>query len=344
MNAVRIDGQTPGGKRTPLADVVPLDTPYVVQIFPIYACNLSCPYCIHSVPVDQRGFITGKTVLDYNVYKKCIDDIAQFPHKLKMLRFAGTGEPLLHKDIADMIDYATKKEVAESIDIVTNGLALSHGLSLALVSAGVNKIRISVQGLNDEAYAFTKQKGIFQKLIKNIRFLYDNRRMTKIYIKIIDCALSEEDEEEFIDIFGDICDYIAIEHLIPAVDKIDYEKVAGHSLENITQNGVAVQLAEVCPQPFYMLQLNPDGMIVPCCSMETAYIAGDISKESIKDIWCGEKMKRFRKSQLLKKKGIYTVCKNCQQYRYAMFEEDVLDNDIDDILKKCGGNDGCKKN
>jgi len=48
MRAVRIDGQTPGGKRNKLKDALPLDTPYMVQFFPIYACNFKCGYCIHS--------------------------------------------------------------------------------------------------------------------------------------------------------------------------------------------------------------------------------------------------------------------------------------------------------
>jgi len=33
MRAVRIDGQTPGGKRNKLKDALPLDTPYMVQFF-----------------------------------------------------------------------------------------------------------------------------------------------------------------------------------------------------------------------------------------------------------------------------------------------------------------------
>jgi len=127
MRAVRIDGQTPGGKRNKLKDALPLDTPYMVQFFPIYACNFKCGYCIHSVPVSQRRYITDKTAMDFNLYKKCIDGLSKFPNKVKMIRFAGTGEPLLHKDIAKMVEYAVKMNVAEAVDIVTNGLASRAG-------------------------------------------------------------------------------------------------------------------------------------------------------------------------------------------------------------------------
>lgn len=334
MRAVRIDGQTPGGKRKCLADLVPLDTPFSIQIFPVYACNLACNYCIHSIPQDKRGFVTDKILLDYDLYEKCIDELADFPHKLKMLRFAGTGEPLLHKNIAKMVNYAKRKNIANTIDIVTNGLALSAEMSKNLVAAGVDKIRISVQGLDDVAYSYVKKNGIFLEFVNNIKFLYDNRHDTKIYIKIIDSALKENEEDKFLNIFGDICDFIAIEHLIPAVDKIDYDKIYPGQKHKLTQNGALVHDVKICPQPFYMLQLNPDGKVVPCCSMETAYIIGDISYESISDIWQGKKMKHFIKNQLLGKKDIYPVCQMCRQYKYAIFEEDILDAKAEEILRR----------
>lgn len=46
------------GTRGKLADMVPLSTPYKIDIFPIYACNFKCSYCIHSVPSEER---TGGT-------------------------------------------------------------------------------------------------------------------------------------------------------------------------------------------------------------------------------------------------------------------------------------------
>ena len=49
VKAKDISGQAPGGKRTALADVLPLHTPFVIQIFPVYACNFACKYCIFSV-------------------------------------------------------------------------------------------------------------------------------------------------------------------------------------------------------------------------------------------------------------------------------------------------------
>src|SRR5271157_2817905 len=126
MKAKIISGRAPGGERTRLADVLPLKTPFVVQIFPIYACNFTCEYCFHAVPRRKRGFVSDWPVMKYDLYKKCIDELALFDDRLKVLRFVGMGEPLLHKNIADMIAYAVAGNVALRVELLTNGSLLTR--------------------------------------------------------------------------------------------------------------------------------------------------------------------------------------------------------------------------
>lgn len=332
MNAIRIDGTTPGGSREPLAPRIPLDTPFSVQIFPAYACNLACPYCIHSVPKDKRRFVASKTLLDMEIYNKFVHDMRAFPKKLKMLRFAGTGEPLLHPDLPAMISLAHDAGIAESLDIVTNGLRLSPQLSDALVAAGISRIRISLQGLDDSAYAYTGRQGVFEELRENIRYLYVHRKQAGIYVKIIDVALKSGEKEKFLAMFGDICNWIAIEHITPAVPQIDYTRLT--EKQELAQNGQAVVQAQVCPQSFYMLQVNPDGAVVPCCAMETTVQLGNLTEMSMLDIWQGDVLREFRRAQLLGQKAKYPVCATCKQYPYAMFPEDNLDGVAKELLQK----------
>ena len=56
MKAVFLEHQAPGGARTPLEDRLPLSTPYVLQFFPIYACNFVCKYCHFSIEKEKRSF------------------------------------------------------------------------------------------------------------------------------------------------------------------------------------------------------------------------------------------------------------------------------------------------
>jgi len=329
MKATEISGQAPGGKRTKLADVLPLATPYVVQIFPIYACNFKCKYCIFSIPRNKRGFISNKVVMDFGLFKKCIDDLTEFPDKVKMLRFVGMGEPLLHKRIADMVKYAVSKKVADRVAILTNGSCLTPKLSDALISAGLLRLEISVQGTTAEKYKEISNVDIdFKEFADNIQYFFNHKTETKIHIKIVDIALDDKnDERRFYEIFSDICDSIGIEHAGPIFPGVKYNK----NLKDrpLTQFGLEVSEVKVCPQPFFHLQVNPDGKAVSCYSVTYPAIMGDCNKQTLLEIWNGDKLQQFRKKMFDGRKNVCKLCANCNIIKHRLFPEDVLDNDIE---------------
>lgn len=330
MQAKRIDGQAVNGKRSILADVIPLDTPYAITFFPIYACNFKCNYCIQSLNQKQRGFISDVIAMDFEVYKKCIDEILMFPKKLKAIHFAGLGEPLLSKDIVRMVKYAAEKNAADIIDIVTNGALLTPELSEALIDAGLDKIRISVQGLDAEKYKEVSDVKIdFNHFVENIKYFYDHRKNTKIYIKIMDISLENKNEKEFFNLFENICDNIAIEHLCPFVGTIDYDASFDHPTFIQTMNGNMIPNSEVYPQPFYSLQVYPDGNCIPCCTVEKPIVVGNCKNETLYKIWNSKKLNDFRKMQINKNKNQNPICAKCEQYKYSMFPEEVLDSEAE---------------
>jgi len=72
MKAKDISGKAPGGARRKLAEALPLDTPLVVQFFPVYACNFTCKYCTFSIPKDERGFISDKVTMEFDRIMGCV--------------------------------------------------------------------------------------------------------------------------------------------------------------------------------------------------------------------------------------------------------------------------------
>jgi radical SAM protein with 4Fe4S-binding SPASM domain len=323
-------------KRSVLADNLPLSTPYMVQIFPVYGCNFKCSYCLHSLKNSERRFVAEKNVMDFDVYKKSIDDLKEFPQKVKMLRFAATGEPLLHPNLSKMISYAKEMDIAESIDVVSNGALLTEGLSDKLVLAGLNWLRISIQGVSSQRYKDISKVDIdVEKLVSQIRYFYENKKETQVYIKIIDIDLTQAEKNKFFKLFEPIADKIAIEYLVPAIEKIDYTSISNKAMVN-SQNGNLIMNAEVCPQPFYMMQINPDGNVVPCCAMETPYISGNVIREPLVEIWNGSQLKEFQMLQLKKQKHENSVCLGCETYKFNMFKEDILDDKVEELITKIG--------
>jgi len=328
MGIIRNDGNTPGGQRECLQDCLPLDTPFMVQIFPSYVCNFRCSFCLHALERQQHGYISDVPYMDMPLFRKCIEDMRCFPHKLKMLRFAALGEPLLHKNIVEMVAFAKQANIAESIDIVTNGTLLTQALSDGLIHAGLDRLRISVNGLSEEDYFQNTHAHVkFEEFIEQIRYFYEHRKNTHVYIKIIDYMVRESDmEKRFYDLFQPISDSIAIEHLTPTIAEIDYQKISDGAANDQTQNGSRLVQAEVCPQPFYMMQINADGKVVPCCSAKYPAVLGDANLTPVPEIWNSATFNQFRKKMLRSRQEAGAVCQNCNLYLYDLHPEDLLDN------------------
>ena len=331
-----MSGQTPGGKRVRLSGVLPLATPFLLYIFPIYACNFRCRYCIFSVDKENRGFISDKIVMDFDLYRKCIDDAAKFPDKLKVLRFVGMGEPLLHPQIAKMVEYAVSKDIAATVEVITNASLLTPDMSDALISAGLSRMIVSLQGTTREKYKEVSSVDIEMGiLVENLRYFYAKKRHTHLYVKIMDTVLDgKEDERRFYDMFGGICDTIAIEHTVPIYPGVDYGKVLGNEEPPVTQFGRPVSAVRVCPQPFFSMQVNPDGKVVPCFSLDYPEIIGDCNEQSIYEIWNSERFRQFRLKLLNGSGSIGKICANCNIIKYRMSSEDVLNTDDVERLKR----------
>ena len=326
MKAVLVSNEAPGGKRSRLEDNLPLSTPYVVQIFPIYACNFKCNYCHFSVEKEKRKFVTDEVLLNLNLYKKCVDDMCAFPEKIRTLRFVGMGEPLLHKDLPQMIAYTKKKQIANRVELITNASLLTKEMSDALIEAGLDRMVVSIQGTTPESYEQVSHiKLDYDAFVEGLRYFYQHKTTTHVYIKVVDVALKdEEDKQRFLDIFGDVCDSIGIETAIPLYPDVEYNEVLAQQ-NQLTQYGTKVLNTEVCPQPFYLMQINPDGKVVGCHSISPyPDIFGDCNIEHVCDIWNGTLFNEFRRKMLDGKEQVCDCCKECTLMKYRTFEEDRI--------------------
>ncbi|ADY54934.1 Radical SAM domain protein [Syntrophobotulus glycolicus DSM 8271] len=329
------NGPTPGGVRTNLAEVLPLKTPFMIQIFPVYGCNFRCGYCIYALDKSKHGYISDVTFMDIELYKKCIDDMKNFNRPLKMIRFAGIGEPLLHPRIDEMVAYSKQAGVAQSIDIVTNASLLTKSLSDALISAGLTKLRISLEGLSDQDYKRNSKATVnFENMVSQIRYFHEQAKETQVYIKIIDYMVQDlEDRQRFFELFSPICDQISVEHLTPTIKEIDYDTLSGGMKTDKPQNAERLLDSQICPEPFYMMQINADGKVVPCCSMEYPIVMGDTNKQNVERIWNGQNFNQFRLALLDGNQNASRVCEKCNLYIYGMYEEDVLDENAQHLKK-----------
>lgn len=320
-------------ERVELYKQLPLKTPFSVHVFPIYMCNFKCKYCLHSMTTEElKAKNFKKELMSFETYKKAIDNIKLYDNKLKALLFAGHGEPLLHPDICKMVKYAKDNQVADRIEIVTNASLLTKKMSDGLIKASVDRLKISIQGTSEEKYKDVAGYDLnYDEFLANLKYFYENKKHTEVYIKIIDIALEDkQDERKFISMFEPVADYVNIEYAIPFIKEID-DTVYDKEFDKCKQGNL--NSSQVCSMPFYMQVVAPNGDILPCCSTDVPIVLGNIHKNSIKEIWEGKVQNNFLK-MMLKDKNLNQTCKFCCVPEYGLQAGDYLDDYKEELLKK----------
>jgi GTP 3',8-cyclase len=309
-------------ERTQLSEVLPLSTPLVIFIEPARSCNFKCGYCYHSFSRNKINElnIINEGIMEFDLYTKVIDDIKSFPDKIKCLHLTSCGEPLLNKKLPEMIRYAKESNKFERINIVTNGILLNPKLNLKLIDAGLDSIKISIQGVTSTDYKnITNIKVDLNKLIQNIKHLYNNRNTCKLYIKIGDISLKNDyDISEFSNMFYNISDGLLIEHIFDIDNNLNTDN------KMISNKGI-----NICSMPFYILNIGFNGDVIPCCYYNMNSF-GNVSNIKIKDIWNSDTLNIFRYSLLT---NIKTICNTCNIPKFCINEKDNINNCVEKLIE-----------
>lgn len=305
--------------RTRLEEVIPLATPFVLFVDPASTCNFKCTFCPtgDSALIKDTGRWQGR--MDFEVYKKVIDDLKEFDEPLKVLRMYKEGEPLLHTRFADMVDYAKASGRVPYIDTTTNGYLLEPARMKPILDAGLDRINISVDGLSDQQFLeFTRTKVNFKKFVENIQALYEMKGNCEICIKMPGDFLSDEEKAFFFETFGNYCDRISLENVAPCWPEFDVEDRLGIAITEGIYNQ-PVGDVNTCPYIFYSMAVNSDGT-VSLCFLDWArkLPIGDTRKQSLKEIWQGDALYGHRIEHLKGNRKKNPVCANCGQLSHCM--------------------------
>ncbi|OTW44713.1 GTP 3',8-cyclase MoaA [Bacillus thuringiensis serovar mexicanensis] len=128
-------------------------------------CNFRCVYCM---PAEIFGpdypFLKKDELLSYEE----IEYLTKiFVHSLgvKKIRITG-GEPLIRKDLPQLIKKINKIKGIEDIAMTTNGHLLSK-YAYPLKEAGLKRVSISLDSLNDEVFGKINGRGVSVKTVLN---------------------------------------------------------------------------------------------------------------------------------------------------------------------------------
>lgn len=319
--------------RVKLSQKIPLDTPFSVTIVPCSFCNFACTFCPCRTITHKAG------IMSLDMLKHIIRN-ANFPQQVKVLHLYNVGEPLINRELPQMIAYAKQSAFAQKISMVTNANLLTEELSRKLIASGIDRIIISLYGLNDDDYLKTTNKKIkFDTIHANVKYLNSIKNNCEVFVKVIDRVTpTEEKRQEFIDKFKNNSTFFSIETILPIWPNFRPEPDDPTQSENFQSGlyeGVPAIDRLACHYPFYSMVVNPKGIVNPCLAdWDESLTLGDTYKNSLNEIWNSKEYQDFRLVQLSGKRKEHYLCATCGTLKAATAPDDDIDKDRLKLLKK----------
>ena len=151
-------------------------------------CNFRCTYCM---PADNVEFMDRGELLSFEE----ITRIARVVSKMGIYRIRLTGgEPLLRKNLSTLVEMLDGVEGIEDIALTTNAFFLKDQ-ARALKDAGLQRLNISLDALDQEKFAHVNRRDCLQQVLDGIA---ESRKVGFASIKINAVAVKNFSETEIL--------------------------------------------------------------------------------------------------------------------------------------------------
>ena len=160
-----------------------------LRISVIDRCNLRCVYCM---PEEGLESIPHEEILTYEEILRICETVSQLG--IKKIKITG-GEPLVRKDIVNLIRDIKNLDKIEQVTLTTNGILLYDMLD-DLYDAGIDAINISLDTLKEDNFKQITRRDGLEKVLMAIDKAYN----LGIRVKINCLAIRDFNINELADI------------------------------------------------------------------------------------------------------------------------------------------------
>lgn len=283
--------------------------PYLFVFEVTNVCNLKCPFCL-----TGKGISGGREVkhMSFEEARDIIDQVGDYIYLMQLYTW---GEPLLNKDIYDIIDYAKSKNIY--VMISTNATVMSPRNNQRLIDSGLDYVMAAIDGNSQQTYEQYRVGGDIQRVMDNLRDLIEKKKAANATLPFIEWQFivfrHNEHEVEAaeklaydmgINKFTPLPAYVENPDWLPKGDKYRVEMFNPERLRN-------------CDRPWTHLNVRADGGVASCCyEFEKKDDFGALSSDRFAGIWNNAKFRLSRKMIYQKRKGLEVeksdlICYDC---------------------------------
>ena len=270
--------------------------------------------CPQSVGANENnGF------MDMDLFKKIIDEARHFSSEANLFF---RGESLMHKDIYEMVEVCERANIAAHIN--TNATLLRDEKIEQLLDAAPSKLTISFDSGEPEQYEAMRKGAKFDQTLERVMHLLEGiqRRPSKrpyLVMQVIQLWDSSYPKgampvipEHFLDRFKglpvDEWDTFWAHGWAGQMETSDFYTARPHGPNYYPCNWLWKSMA-----------IYWDGKVPSCCAdFAEDQIMGDLSTQSIREIWNGKEYRAIRQGHVMGELDNYKLCRGCD----AVWQDD----------------------
>jgi MoaA/NifB/PqqE/SkfB family radical SAM enzyme len=262
--------------------------PYSLRIDPTTACNLRCPLC----PTGAGEIDRKQGTMSRDMFERVLD---QFGHRALIVQLWVWGEPLMNRQIADLIALAEARAIATEIS--TNlSLKLTDNEIDRLIKAGLTWLIVSIDAASPDTYRRYRRGGDFNLAVNNMRRILVRKKVLGSRTPFVEWQFVplRHNEHEIADAVK-LAKDIGVDgfRLKPArFDKVEGRTFGGQVSPGLVDEWMpetqglkyegSTYLDYHCPFLWGSITVHPDGGIAPCC--ETSSVQQDLARLDDADI------------------------------------------------------------
>ena len=279
--------------------------PKTFTIETVLGCNLRCPECAlgGEYITRERGYMS------FDRFKIIADKIRPYAEYLYLHMW---GEPLLNKDIFQIIEYASQ---FARTNISTNGMLVTEEVANNLVEAGTSDIIVSIDGMTQEIYELYRKGGNVEQALLALKYIVEAKKKYCSKVNIVPQFIVFEHNQSEMDAFKRYCERLGVQ----AVFKAPYIRQGGIFKNSSLEKYIRTPFCDKdkyekailnCDAFFCEFTIDISGNVILCCyDANSEIIFGNIFEQTVDEIYYGENRQKFLEN-VKERKLCPDFCKN----------------------------------
>jgi MoaA/NifB/PqqE/SkfB family radical SAM enzyme len=297
---------------TGIVKFILIQKPYVLIVETGTVCNIHCPTC----PTPREIITEARTArnMDFEDFKTIIDNSYK---SFSAVVLYWTNEPLMNRDLADMVRYCNELNLYTFIS--TNVMLLTGNKFKELTEAGLDELLVCVDGFSSETYEPFRKGAKFETVKTNIETVCEIKKELHAANPWIELQYVENKQNSSeipacrewardIGIDGFRLQKLYVARHLHNFEKLREEFYTEKMWEDMNRPDLRPD-NKICKTPDTQVCVLVNGDVTICCyDIRGSCSFGNLIEHSFEDIAKNQKYREIRKKG--KKRGL-SICKEC---------------------------------